>query len=265
MVDNVNSPRSKAGKKQKKNPHRLTILQHVFPVRSIERFCNSQGAVTVKVLRSDRTISVSPDYELFCAKRVWDQRAEAGYMKRIEDQFQALANRIVSEELSSLGREHFSIITRFFGLWSSRVEEKHTLTVDRVVNGVGGESLTKDEEELLESRRFLYFRRDKMSGQTLMDSRFIVGMRIQMRVDQIADDADGSPWGIIRAHEGEFIAPDTFGPQPIVPLTPTICLRCGVGNGVVSKFGVTMMNRYAVQSARDYYMARDFAACPGVS
>ena len=28
-----------------------------------------------------------PNYGIFCAMRAWDQRAERGYMKRIEDEF----------------------------------------------------------------------------------------------------------------------------------------------------------------------------------
>ena len=222
MVDNVNNPRSKAEKIQKKNPHRLAIRQHVFPARSIQRFASSNGKVFVHICRTNQVVPMKPGNKLFCAERVWDQRSEVGYMQEIEGQFQYIANRIASGELTSLGREHFSIITRFFGLWSLRAEAKHSPTGDRVVNGIRGESLTKDEQELLESRRFSYFRSDQVSGQTIMDSRFIVSLRIQMRVDQIVNDFGDSRWGIIRAHEGEFIAPDTFGLQPTVPLTPTI-------------------------------------------
>jgi hypothetical protein len=79
-------------KPQKGNPHRLTVNQHVYPAWSIERFADTTGKVEVWLRRSDKTFRASPDNPLFCARRTWDQRAESGYMKAIEDEFQILAD-----------------------------------------------------------------------------------------------------------------------------------------------------------------------------
>src|SRR5207302_8582442 len=75
---------------QEGNPHRLTIRQHTFPRASIARFANSDGRVSVRHIKSER-FRVKPDHDLFCAMRVWDQRAEAGFHEKIEKPFQSLA------------------------------------------------------------------------------------------------------------------------------------------------------------------------------
>jgi hypothetical protein len=77
---------------QKGNPRHLTVKQHVWPFESIRRFANSKGVVCLYYKPRDKTRWAKPNDPLFCARRVWDQRAETGYMKRIEDAFQAVAS-----------------------------------------------------------------------------------------------------------------------------------------------------------------------------
>src|SRR5277367_3510248 len=84
-MDNV----VKTEKPQKGNPRRLTFWQHVFPAKSIERFAGHDGKIAVRHRQADKEFKLAPENELFCAQRRWDQRAEAGYMKEIEDQFQS--------------------------------------------------------------------------------------------------------------------------------------------------------------------------------
>ena len=82
-------------KPQKGNPHGIVVNQHVFPRMSIDRFSNEDGVVQINNLAAEKVHFVKPVDKLFCASRVWDQRAESGYMKSIEDEFQKLANRII--------------------------------------------------------------------------------------------------------------------------------------------------------------------------
>ena len=145
-------------------------------------------------------------------------------------------------------------------MWLLRAEAKRAPIGDHVLRGVVGEPLTKNQQEILESEWGTYVRSDQV-----MPGRFLSSGLIQSSLDEVAERFKDSCWGILTAHVGEFIAPDTFGPQYIVPLTPTLCLHGGGKSGALSKSGVAMMNRYAVQSSQEYYMARDFAACPGLS
>ena len=72
-------------KTQKGNPYQLTVCQHTFPAASIARFADTTGCVEVYLIKQNKVVRLKPDDKLFCAKRVWDQRAESGFMKEIED------------------------------------------------------------------------------------------------------------------------------------------------------------------------------------
>src|SRR5688500_14575573 len=90
-------------KPQKDNPYRLTIRQHTFPRASIARFANRSGCIHVHKVGAKRSFFAAPDNALFCAKRIWDQRAEDGFATEIERPFQGLASAIVDGRVSTLG------------------------------------------------------------------------------------------------------------------------------------------------------------------
>lgn len=238
------------------NPRGLTIREHIFPVSGISRFVNRDGRVSVLILKAGNRASLAPDDQLFCARRVWDQRAEAGYMKQIEDDFQALADRIVGG-LSNLDNGASGIISKFFALWSLRLQTNCNPYDDRVLNGVVEESLSKDQQEGLEKQWVLFVR-----GGGKMPGRMVAGLQIQVRIDEIVNQFQGLRWGVVRASGGEFIVPDTFGQLTIVPVASAICLVCNHEDVTVSKSGVSRINQMARSSAQKYLFARDMDQCP---
>jgi hypothetical protein len=236
------------------NRHGLTIKQHVFPVCSISRFANPNGTVSVLVLNKSKLAMLRPDHQIFCAKRVWDQRAEAGYMKQIEDSFQAVADRIVDGS-SCLDVSAFRIITDFFALWFLRYRSSREPDADQVLNGVVGE-VSKDQQEVLEKQGLISIRPDnKLPG------RMISGMKIQRGIDELAARLE-KRWGVVRSRGGEFIVPDAFGQEPIVPVAPTICLVSGCADLLLPEGQVARINQAARRSAQRYLFARDLEQCP---
>jgi hypothetical protein len=97
--------RPRAEKTRRRYPNRLTVNQHVFPAKSIERFTDQSGNVLVHDLRRAKVFSAKPRNAIFCASRAWDERAEAGYMKRIEAEFQIIADTIVDGNNVTLSPE----------------------------------------------------------------------------------------------------------------------------------------------------------------
>ena len=98
---------------QKGNPHRLTVKQHTFPKTSIARFAGQKGNVELFLKSLDRVIQAKPSNEIFCAERAWDQQAESGFMKKVEDDFQALAGRILDDDLVSFKEADLTVINEF--------------------------------------------------------------------------------------------------------------------------------------------------------
>jgi hypothetical protein len=72
----------------------------------------------------------------------------------------------------------------------------------------------------------------------------------------------GRRWGIVLSSEGEFVVPDQFGTIVVVPVAPKICLVAGLDNCVFSAEQSADLNRSAFAGAKEYCVARTFAACP---
>jgi len=193
---------------------------------------------------------------MFYANRAWDERSEKGYMKDIEDEYQAPADRITAGP-DSLTTAECPVVTKFVALWSLREATRTSPTADAPMAGVAGEPLAADQRERTEKFGASYVRSDgKMPG------RMLAGMLIQRGIDRMCADFQGMTWGIARATEGEFICPDTFGEFAAVPLSPMLCLLRGRNNSELSKGDVAAVNQLAYRSAKSYCLARDFAACP---
>ena len=116
----ANRQKSRPEKPLPGKPNRLTHKQHVFPSRSIQRFANQNGLVRLRDLDRGQDRDVKPSDDMFCARRAWDQRAEAGYMKCIEDEFQEIATSIVDGHAVTITPNQKPAIDRMFALWYMR-------------------------------------------------------------------------------------------------------------------------------------------------
>ena len=248
----------KYDKPQKGNPHQLTVNQHTLPLMSISRFANATGRVSVNLLKQNKVIQLKPDDSLFCARRTWDQRAENGYMKNIEDKYQSLAEKVVSERQETVGPLEQSIVTDMFVLWNVRAHRKAKPTPDQRINAIDVEKhLTKDEQELLEKNHICVIRPD-----LIIAGRHLAGITIQMNVDKERQQMADVHWGILKASAGEFIVPDNYSNARILPLSPIICFYSQSNDDVIGIKEVAEINRLAIDSSREYYFANDFNKCP---
>jgi len=240
---------------QRGNPHGLTINQHVFPVASIARFTQENGLVSVYLHEQRKTISCSPKNDLFCAKRVWNQTSEHGFMGRIESGFQKLANHILNGGIGhSLDPTECKIVSQFYALCRLRTEARQASPQDAQMKGViPGSELTKDQEEILEKNGYIFAR-----GTTML-SRHIASIRIQILLGRVC--APGTTWAVVYSRAIEFLVPDSFREIGIVPLSPNYCLVSHQSGGEISSDNATEINRMAIGQSSKYYFARDFAKC----
>ncbi|MBK5509777.1 DUF4238 domain-containing protein [Pseudomonas sp. TH15] len=240
------------------NPHRLTVDQHVFPKAGIQRFTNSDGIVEVFVKKLGRVIPLKPNNAIFCAKRVWDQKTEAGVGKNIEDRFQALARAIENGSVITIGIFEKRIVEEFFSLWRTRHKFRLEGLEDVSLYGVAGDSLTKDQQEILERKHVMYAVDGVMKGR-LMASLHVFGYQ-----NQFLQDNQTMQWGIARSYSDEFIVPDCFDDMMIVPLSPKIAIVAGLPDSILTPDQVTVINQAAIARATDFYFARRLAVSPVV-
>jgi hypothetical protein len=248
---------SKHEKLQAGNPHTLTIKQHVFPSASIARFVGRNGCVDLCDIPRRLVRAATAGDVTFCAKRAWDQRAETGYMKLIEDTFQDLANRIIAGPGLVIGDQEKRTINEFFALWYMRSRHRNMDAQEIQANGVTGTNHTKDVEEKLEKNGYMFSRQ---GGR--VPARQLNGLMLQLWTFRYANNhLPAARWGVIQADDGEFVVPDV-PLQTVVPLTPTLCLVSPAPNGIIPKQNVAEINRNVMETSQEYFFARDFWKCP---
>lgn len=250
---------------QKSNPRELTVDQHTFPNASIARFVNEKGAVQVMRKASDRVFYAKPDNQIFCAQRVWDQQAEGGFMKEIEDTFQALASTLLDDPAFRLEPQHFAVINEFYCLWNIRAQWKQQErvpdpSISSAFEVIGlRHQYTQDEQEQLEAAGIGYIRPD-----FTIPSRQLVAPSIRLQLSDSTRMMRGVTWALLQAGEGEFVVPDNFFELHAVPLSPTVCLWAGGGfaSARLDRLAVAAINQVAVATSVEYYFARDLDNCP---
>jgi hypothetical protein len=115
--------------------------------RSRDPRCPHDSGVEVH-FRDGRIAKLPVNDQLFCVDRLWDQRAEAGYMKKIEDEFQWLVDELEAGRSGPLSSDEHRCVTRFWGLWYWRNRFIDSPLEDTSLNGIAGESLTVDQKEV---------------------------------------------------------------------------------------------------------------------
>ena len=239
------------------NPNGLTRKQHVFPSRSIQRFVNQDGRVWLGDLDRGPDRYVKPSDYVFCAGRAWDQRAEAGYMKRIEDEFQKIATSIVDGHAVTIKPEQKPAVDRMFALWYMRARYRELEAQEIQFAGLIGDSLTKEEEENLEKNNYVFTR-----AGGAMPARQLNGLRLERRINDYARElAAFAKWGVIRTQSGEFIVPDV-PLHTIIPLSPRLALVAPAPDGIILEQNVAEINGLTRANAQRYFFARDFSSCP---
>lgn len=238
--------RKRGERTQKGNPHQLTREQHVLPVATLNRFAHPDGLVEVH-LRDNRTVKLPVDNQLFCVDRMWDQRAEAGYMKKIEDNFQALVTDLEDGRVGPLSPTEHQAITRFWSLLHWRNHFIESPADVPVLKGIAGENLTIDQREILESQWAAFADADNK-----LPTRMFVGMRIQMLIDIDAIQTQEKRWGVLRSPEGQLILSDRPGRLMSITASPKILLAADNPDGDLTPAEIYYANGVAIARSRSF-------------
>jgi hypothetical protein len=83
---------------------------------------------------------------MFCVTRAWDNGSEVRFAKKLEDDFQRLAESILEGRVSNFDAERTHIISSFYVLWMARAEIRHQPEQDIVLKGIfPGRKWSKDD------------------------------------------------------------------------------------------------------------------------
>jgi hypothetical protein len=248
----------KTEKTQAGNPNELTIKQHVFPCRSIQRFADQSGRVSVHEVGSNKIRRLKPDNQFFCAPRAWDQTSEAGFMKRIEDEFQQIVSQILDGTTTSVAPQQKPAIDLMFSLWFMRSRYRYLESQEVQLNKIVGDELTKAQEENLEKNGYIFARK-----YGAVPARQINGLELQLRTYDYARSlaTSISRWAVISSQSGEFLVPD-IPAYTIIPVSPQLALVASQPDGIITEQNLAEVNRAMKDVSQDYFFAHDFQNCP---
>lgn len=234
-------------------------MQHCYPRRSIARFGRSDGTVDVLWLKDARSFRVKPDAPLFCARRSWDQRAESGFMKDVEDVYQELANCISEGTVSKLSNADYTKISDMYALWNIRwLWSRQPIEDQRIESAIGVEvELTQDDQEILEKTGIT-----PIAPDLTISGRSLTGIRVQREFWQVRRRMCCSFWGILRSKRGEFLVPDNSCKRLILPVAPHICLHADCEDKEIEDAELARINAQSICNSSKYCFAHDLSKCP---
>jgi len=238
--------RGRAEKTRPGNPNKLVRRQHVFPSKSIGRFTNDRGLVSVHDLLRDKVRPVKPRDSIFCADRAWDERTERS-MKKTEDAFQILIGPIIDGTAREIRQDEKIVADKMYALWFMRAQYRELETQEIKLNMIDGDDLTKEQEEDLEKNGYVFARKNGM-----MPARQLNGIQIQMRIDNFVRDlaTTVNRWGVISTQAGEFIVPD-IPRHGVIPITPRLALVQSAPDGMITEVNLAEINQAMKKASPD--------------
>ena len=240
-------------KPQRGNPHQLTVKQHFFPKKSIERFTDQSGVVQVYLIGEGKVKTLKADNPIFCAQRVWDQRSENTCKQEIEDPYQELADSIAEGPVKRCLREsEQQVVSKMYALWNIRWHWSKQQIADQIIKGVEGVAVkySVDHQELLEKNHITPIRSDAS-----ISKHHITGVQIQRNLIAACKELENTVWGIFKCRGGQLVVPDNCGKTLYLPVTPEICLTNFEGNRVATEQEFSAINERLKQNSETYYFA----------
>lgn len=236
-------------KPQAGNPNQLTVNQHVLPRASIERFTDDDKMV--EVCREATTFKADDANAVFCARRLWDQKAELGYLT-LEGEFQVLASKIVESPAHVLTEEENKLVSEFFSLICARtIARRNPLPDTEIEAKVAVSTLDKDLLEKLEKVGFTTL---NVKGQ--IPGRMMAGPQIRLQMDYCLEKLNGATWHVAVSESDEFLVSDSIDRVPVIPISPTLMLRLDKG-GVLNAEEVQAHNELVRTEHDTYYFGKN--------
>lgn len=239
-----------------KNPYQLTKNQHIHSKHAISFFKNETNRVEVFDLASKEVTSKKPGDSYFCGIRLWDERAEKGYMAAIERDF-----HYEIDNLGSLSQRNHKAITEYFFLWRFRHMALSSKKENIRLSGVSGDEMTHDEEEIVEKKHSIFVQRDSTVPYHMYN-----GLQIQVNIDRAMYQYGNIQWGLWKAKRGEFILADRYYKDNelcgFFPISPTFAFAASMRDGMIDYSNVKSCNNESIKFSSQYCIARSWANAP---
>lgn len=236
------------------NEH-LIQNQHIFPAESLRRFSDKNGNIQVFRIGTSQPFFVKPKDKIFCVSREWDQRAEAGFGKSIEDEYQSLVEYCLRNNLREMPLNGNQTVNSFYALWSYRSNIKE-FDGQLIRFNLTPNPLTNLERLDHELKHINYI--DSDGDFPLVTKRGVV---LQGGVISFTDRYKNNKWFMLRSPHLELVVPDNPSNNLFIPVSPNHCLVAGHDVSELSFREAQYANLKCVFGSRSYYCGRELSKC----
>ena len=235
----------------KGNPYKLTKYQHIQSAHSISKFYNDLGKIELYDLKKCEKRNLTKTAKVFCAKRIWDQNAESGFMVKIEKEYHSELDKLNNFEK----RNHISI-TKYYLLWQYRFIFSFKKNDDIKLNNISGDNFSKLKEEEIESYGAAFTKKDGY-----ISSRFINGVQIQAAIMNKMQALRNITWGLIRLKKHQFLVSDNYVDHLYFPINPEMAYMANIQNCYISENDLRKLNKMSLKLAKNYYFGCCLSDC----
>jgi hypothetical protein len=235
----------------KGNKQQLAIDQHFHTAHAIAKFYGEDENVEVRIVESNEIVKRQKRASIFCTKRTWDEKAERGYMSRIEKAFHEEIDHI-----KPYAKRNHAAISEYFLLWELRFKY-HILDLADPKLGVEGTQLTKTQEEILEKKGYCFLRENG-----IYPSRFISSTSIVIDIDRHWPSLKDIKWGMLESKDAEFVVADSYKEMMLIPFEPRRLFAANFNDMTISNINVARINKESVASSTIFYFGKDLSKCP---
>lgn len=105
------------------------------------------------------------------------------------------------------------------------------------INGVASETLTKAQQEVLESKHMLY------ASDGVMKGRLLASVQVIGYQDCFIHANRAMQWGVVRSPSHDFLVPDCFEDMMIVPVSPRMAIVADMPDRFLTDDQVAVINQ----------------------
>ncbi|MFO0643814.1 MAG: hypothetical protein U0183_31600 [Polyangiaceae bacterium] len=219
--------------------------QHVHSARSIARFGDAEGTIVVRRCVGVSCFQADASSECFVAKRVWSNGLERGIFFGIETRFQVAVDAVISD-----GKEvDHAAVSDYAMLWWLRDFLRANPPADVALNGIGGDALTQDEEEIIEAKGAGFVREGGV-----VPARLASDIYVRLVFDARREGLAKLRWRLARTPQGQqLVCPDAYasGEFGAIPISPNFALVATAGDTSPTQMSSSLTSRLNLRAWAD--------------
>jgi hypothetical protein len=230
----------------------LVKNQHFHSAHAISKFCAADNLVEIYFKNQSRAERKGKNAKNFTTRLTWNQNAELGYMRSIEEKFHNEMNDIKDRQ----NRNH-NAITQYHLLWSLRFDFALDPHENEAFPSLTPPHLTPEDQDAYDRMGIYYLKQ----GGTF-SSNHVAGIQIFGHLSSLMDQYKELQWGLLEASDGEFLVSDNYLNIPYMPISPTLAFIANQPDQKISRQQLTYLNKISASKAKLFYFARHLSLCP---